>query len=115
MLPSATPVNLNTAPAEVLMVCLPGLDLSAARALVAKRERGHWTSLDEARQALGTVGQSLSDQQHAIHSSYFEVRGRMRIDNVVQEDLALVRREGTQVRMLWRVRSPVLSHAPPLQ
>jgi general secretion pathway protein K len=115
VLPGPTPVNLNTAPAEVLAVCLPGLDWSAARALVNQRERGHWTTLEEVRQALGKAGPSIDDQQHSINSSYFEVRGRMRIDNVVQQDLALVKRDNGQVRMLWRVRSPVLSHTPPLQ
>jgi general secretion pathway protein K len=115
VLPEATPVNLNTAPAEVLMVSLPGLDLSAARALVTRRERGHWASLEEARQALGSAGSVINEQQHAIHSSYFEVRGRMRIDNVVQQDMALVKRENNQVRMLWRVRSPVLIQNAPLQ
>jgi hypothetical protein len=30
----------------------------------------------------------------------------MRIDQVAQQELALVRREGGQVRMLWRIQSP---------
>jgi hypothetical protein len=39
----------------------------------------------------------------------------MRIDRVVQQELALVKREGTQVRMLWRVRSPWIAPVAPLQ
>jgi general secretion pathway protein K len=89
VLPEPTPINLNTAPAEVLMACLPGLDLASARQLVAQRERGQ--------------------------SQYFEIHGRMRIDRVVQQERALVKREGTLVRMLWRARSPLVSHTAPLQ
>ncbi len=115
VLPEATPVNLNTAPAEVLMASLPGLDLAAARQLVARREKNHWASLDDVRQTLGPTGPLLNDKQHSVNSRYFEVRGRMRIDNVVQQDLALVRRDGNQVRMLWRVRSPLLTPGTNLQ
>ena len=107
LLPEPTPVNLNTAPAEVLMASLPGLDLAAARQLVQLRERRHWATLDAARQAMGPVGAAVQAPQHSVQSRYFQVLGRMRIDNVVQEDLALVLRDGQQVRMLWRVRRPI--------
>lgn len=108
VLPEATAVNLNTAPAEVLMASLPGLDLSAARQLVALRERGHWPSVEAARKAMGAVGQNLQAGQHEVQSRYFEVTGRMRIDDVVQVEQLLVKREGNQVNMVWRVRRPVL-------
>ena len=108
LLPEATPVNLNTAPAEVLMASLPGLDLAQARQWVALRERGHWASLEAAKQALGPVGKNLQAGQHDVKSRFFEVTGRMRIDDVVQVEQLLVKRDGNQVNMVWRVRSPVL-------
>jgi len=108
LLPEATPVNLNTAPAEVLMASLPGVDLATARQWVSLRERGHWASLDAARQAMGPAGQYLQSEQHAVQTRYFEVTGRMRIDDVVQVEQLLVKREGNQVHMVWRLRSPVL-------
>jgi len=113
ILPESTPVNLNTAPAEVLMASLPGLDLAQARQWVTLRERGHWASLDAARKALGPVGQNLQAGPHDVQSRYFEVTGRMRIDDVVQVDQLLVKREGNQVNMVWRVRNPiVVTRAP---
>ena len=119
VLPEPTTVNLNTAPAEVLMACVPGLDLAAARQLVALRERAHWTSLDAARKVFGPAARWVDDKRHGIRSNYFEVNGRMRIDQVVQQERALVKREGSQVRMLWRARAPLppsqLSHGPTLQ
>ncbi|MEY4507016.1 MAG: hypothetical protein RL297_1594 [Pseudomonadota bacterium] len=109
VLPEATPVNLNTASAEVLAASVPGLDLASARQAITQRERSHWTSLKEAQAAFGPLGRLLNEQQHSVNSRYFEVQGRMRIDNVVQEETALVRRDpGGQVRMLWRLRSPQL-------
>jgi general secretion pathway protein K len=115
VLPEATPVNLNTASAEVLSAVLPGLDLASARQALTQRQRGHWASLSAAQDALGSSGRLLDDKQHSVQSRYFEVQGRMRIDNVVQQETALVLREGGQVRMLWRVRSPQLRLDAPLQ
>jgi general secretion pathway protein K len=115
LLPEATPVNLNTASAEVLSAAIVGLDLASARQLVQQRQRGHWTSLNAALQAMGPSGRLLDEQQHSVRSRYFEVHGRMRIDNVVQQERALVRREGSQVRMLWRIQSPMTRHITPLQ
>lgn len=107
VLPVATPVNLNTAPAPVLEAMLPGLDAAGARQLVSLRERGHWATLDAVRQALGPAGRGLDPKQHAVNTAFFEVRGRLRIDQVVQEELALVQRDNAQVRMLWRTRQPL--------
>lgn len=115
VLPEPTTVNLNTAPAEVLMACLPDLDMAAARQLVALRARAYWTSVDAARKAFGPAGHSVDDRRHSVSSNYFEINGRMRIDQVVQQERALVKREGNQVRMLWRVRSQSLTNSPPLQ
>ncbi len=115
LLPEATPVNLNTASAEVLSASLPGLDLASARQAVDLRQRGHWLNLDAAREALGTAGRQLDDRQHSVQSRYFEVHGRMRIDQVVQQEQSLVRRDGNQVSMVWRVRSPQQRLTTPLQ
>jgi general secretion pathway protein K len=115
LLPEATPVNLNTASAEVLSASVPGLDFAWARQAVEQRQRGHWASLDAARAALGAAGAQLNDKQHSVQSRYFEVDGRMRIDNVVQQERTLVRRNGNQVSMVWRIQSPQQRLTPPLQ
>jgi general secretion pathway protein K len=115
VLPEATPINLNTASAEVLSAAIAGLDLASARQAVQQRQRGHWTSLSAAQEAMGPRARLLDDKQHSVRSRYFEVHGRMRIDQVVQQEHALVRREGNQVRMLWRIRSPLILRSAPLQ
>jgi general secretion pathway protein K len=112
LLPTPTPVNLNTASAPVLEAMVPGLDAAGARQWVNLRERGHWATLEAARLALGPAGQRIDAKLHSVSSQFFEVRGRMRIDQVVQEELALVQRDSGQVRMLWRVRSAARETAP---
>jgi general secretion pathway protein K len=114
VLPAATPVNLNTASAPVLEAVIAGLDASTARQLVARRNQRPWNSLQEAAEALGPLGRTLDHNLHAVSSRYFEIRGRIRIDDVVQEELALVQRDGLQVRMLWRQALPLEKRQTPL-
>lgn len=42
LLPSATTVNVNTAPAEVIAALVPGLSLAQAHAMAGERDRGNW-------------------------------------------------------------------------
>ncbi|WP_447981451.1 type II secretion system minor pseudopilin GspK [Achromobacter kerstersii] len=42
VLPTATSVNVNTAPAEVIAALVPGLSLAQARAMTGERDRGNW-------------------------------------------------------------------------
>ncbi|MFM7026185.1 MAG: type II secretion system minor pseudopilin GspK [Limnohabitans sp.] len=114
VLPTGTPVNLNTASAVVLAAAIPGLDLGAARQLVARRDRKPWGSLQEAAEALGPLGRQIDQNLHSVSSRFFEIRGRIRIDNVVQEELALVERDGQQVRMHWRLSVPAEKRQTPL-
>lgn len=106
VLPETTPVNLNTASAEVLSSSVPGLDMATARTVIARRERGYWNSLSAVQTALGAAGHQLDEKQHSVQSRYFEIFGRMRIENVVQQERVLLRRDGNQVRMVWRTLRP---------
>lgn len=107
VLPVATPVNLNTASELVLEAVVPGLDAAGARQGVQRRNAKPWMTLQEAAEALGTAGRSLDERQHSVRSRYFEIHGRMRIDQTVQQERALVEREGMQTRMVWRTRASV--------
>ncbi len=112
VLPAPTPVNLNTAPAPVIEAVVPGLDAAGARQLLARRNQKPWLSLQEAAEAMGPAGRLLDDRQHAVRSCFFEIQGRLRIGQQVQQELALVERESGQVRMVWRVRAPEPGPAP---
>jgi general secretion pathway protein K len=49
LLPVATPVNLNTAPREVLLAAIDGIDLGSAERLVQARQREPFHSIEDAR------------------------------------------------------------------
>lgn len=107
VLPVATTVNLNTASELVLQAVVPGLDAAGARQGVQRRNAKPWMTLQEAAEALGTAGRTLDERQHSVRSRFFEIHGRMRIDQTVQQERALVEREGMQTRMIWRTRASV--------
>ena len=104
LLPVATPVNLNTASAEVIYAVFPQLDLSDARRVVAQRARAPFLSLSDAVQAVGALRGQTSDTQHAVATRFFEVHGRLRLDQTVLQERSLVQRSGLEVRTLWRER-----------
>jgi general secretion pathway protein K len=104
LLPERTPVNLNTAPAEVLHAVIGGLDLVQARRIVQERTLSHFRTLSDASRLLPGDTQSLEGSRHAVASRYFEVCGRLRYGSAPVEDCALVERNGLAVRTLWRTR-----------
>lgn len=105
VLPQRTTLNLNTASAEAIAASSDLLDLARAQRLVAARERSPFRSLGEAARSLGSSEVPLlSDQYHGVRSAYFEVRGRLRLDDTVIEERSLVVRRNLDVRIVWRER-----------
>jgi general secretion pathway protein K len=100
VLPTRTPVNVNTASVQVLYASVPGLSLSDAQRLVQQRERQHWASIDAFQKALGRTV-SLSDT-HSVNTRYFEVLGRLRMPQTMLQERSLVQREGQDLKVLWR-------------
>jgi general secretion pathway protein K len=100
ILPEATPVNLNTASAEVIYAIVPGLDLAAAQQFVQQRSRNHVSDLSEAAKALG--GKTLNPRWHTVGSRFFEVWGRLRMEDRTQEETALILRDASNVTFVWR-------------
>jgi general secretion pathway protein K len=100
VLPTRTLVNLNTASVQVLHASVPGLSLSDAQRLVQQRERQHWASLEAFQKALGRPI-SLSDT-HSVSTQHFEVLGRLRMPQTDLQERSLVKREGQDLKVLWR-------------
>jgi len=102
LLPTATPINANTAPKEVLAAVL-AIDLSSAERLVQARQRKNFGRLDEVR-ALLPQGSVLAPARIAVTSNYFEVRGRLRLDDRIVEERALIERRNLEMVPLRRQR-----------
>jgi general secretion pathway protein K len=100
ILPEVTPVNLNTASAEVIYATVPGLDLAAAQQFVQQRTRAHFSNLTDASKALG--GKTLEARWHTVGTRFFEVWGRLRMEDRTQEETALILRDAGNVTFVWR-------------
>lgn len=111
VLPIRTAVNLNTAPAEVLLAAIDGLDRAGAERLVTARETRPFRSLQDARALLG-ASVTLNTNDHGVSSNYFEVQGRLRLGDAAVSERSLVQRSGRQVTTLWRARAADLAMEP---
>jgi len=100
ILPQPTPVNLNTASAEVIYATVLGLDLATAQQFVQQRSRAHFGNLSDAGKALG--GKTLEARWHAVGSRFFEVWGRLRMEERTHEETALIFRDTENVTFVWR-------------
>ncbi|WP_068173867.1 type II secretion system protein GspK [Hydrogenophaga taeniospiralis] len=104
VLPERTQLNINTASAQALSASVPGLDLAMAQQMVAQRERDPFKNLRDAGRMVPGVAAQLTDEAHGVRSRFFEVRGRLRLDDTVIEERSLVVRNALNVRVLWRER-----------
>ena len=104
LLPTRTPVNLNTASEMVLIASTPGLDRAGAEKLISARLRKHFSTVAEAAQVLGNPGITFTDSAHGVASRFFEIQGQLRLEDLSVFERSLVQRDGTTVRTLWRVR-----------
>lgn len=101
-----TPVNLNTASAEVIYASVDGLSMDDAQRLVTARERAPFRTIPEAQNAIGGSDATFATgQAHVgVGSRFFEVRARLRLDQLVVEERSVLRRDGLDVKALLRER-----------
>ncbi len=104
VLPERTTININTAPAEVLSVVVPGLSLGEAQALSNSRVDAPFNSLVEFRARLPRSELRAADSGLSIGTRYFIVTGQARRDGIRQGMAALVLRPGPFIRpsVVWR-------------
>lgn len=103
LLPGQVPVNVNTAGLEVLMAAVPGLSRADATRMLAERERAHYPTLIDNRLPAPVLA-AAGGGQLAVASRFFEVHGRLRLDDLVVEEVSVVQRDGLSVKVLRRQR-----------
>lgn len=102
-LPQPTPVNVNTAPAEVLAAIIPELALEQARALLESRASRHFRDLADFRARLPAMAGPVSDALLGVGSRYFVVSGHARFGRVRSGFEALLERGTTAwPRLVWQ-------------
>jgi general secretion pathway protein K len=92
VLPGATPVNINTAPREVLAAVIEGLDLGTAERLVQRRARSPYKTRQDIEKDLPNGVALPADAQIDTGSRFFEVVGRLRLEERVFEERSIVER-----------------------
>lgn len=102
VLPVRTPINVNTASAEVLFASVKGLGLADAQRLVQQRSRTHWASLADFQKAAGVQSSGASEATHSVNTRFFEVYGRLRMAHTLMQEHTLLERDQTEVKVLWR-------------
>jgi general secretion pathway protein K len=112
ILPVATPVNVNTAPREVLAAAIDGLDLGSAERLVQARQRKPFTTVEEVK-ALLSETQLQDASRVSVTSNWFEVTGRLRLEDRAVEERSLIERRAGQVRVVRRERLNLTLHDKP--
>jgi general secretion pathway protein K len=100
LLPVRTTVNLNTADPEVIAAVSAGLDAGAAQALVQTRQRGAYRTVDIAKKQAPL----LDPKNVGVTSNYFEVRGKLRLDDRALEERSIVERRGLDIVTILRER-----------
>jgi general secretion pathway protein K len=100
LLPSRTPVNLNSASVEVLQSLLPSFKRADAERVVALRRSKPLQSVSDAG-----ISELQSEGQYSVSSRFFELHTEISLGSVRVAENALLQRDGVDVRTLWRRRA----------
>lgn len=90
VLPEPTPVNVNTAPAEVLAAVISS-SISEGNALVARRKTAAWRTIEEFKSQVHDI--QLADGVAGVKSEYFLVISRIRLDRAALDAESLIQRK----------------------
>jgi general secretion pathway protein K len=92
LLPEATPINLNTASAEVIYAVIDDLDRASAARLVRQRNN-RFKDIDEARaQVAEPLRANLDAQRTDVKSRFYEVNATVRYEDRAITEYALLQR-----------------------
>jgi general secretion pathway protein K len=101
VLPQPTPVNANTAPAEVLAARFENLALADARRLVASRDRAFFKDRTDVLNRIEQLKLQASDKEISVATIFFSVNGTVSYRRARLHAEALLRREANQVQAVW--------------
>ncbi|MDT9002172.1 type II secretion system minor pseudopilin GspK [Paucibacter sp. APW11] len=102
LLPEPTPVNLNTAPRQVIAALFEGMDLASAERLVQARANQPLRKIDDLKTYAPNV--QVNSERASVASSFFIVDGRLRLEERVLEERSLVQRRNLEMLVLSRER-----------
>lgn len=101
LLPRVTPVNVNTAPPEVLAARIDTLSVSDANVLAGMRKSASFRDVADFLQRLPGKPATVSSNEIAVASSYFLVNGNVRMNRASLTVQTLIERNGINTRLIW--------------
>ena len=100
-LPHTTPINVNTAPAEVLAARIEGLTLADATTLVTSRNTASFRYIPDFTERLPGKSLSVSNLEASVTTDFFLVNGKVRMNRAELEVQALIERNETNTKLIW--------------
>jgi general secretion pathway protein K len=101
-LPEDTPVNVNTAPPQVLAALLDGIEPDALASLVAYRNAHPFASPEDFRGRLPASVAIIDPDLVAVNTRYFLVSVRARQGETTAQARALIRRDAGSSSVVWQ-------------
>jgi general secretion pathway protein K len=102
VLPKSGPINVNTAPPQIIAALSDTMSLDEAHLLAAKRDHAYFRNAGDLRNAMGDKP-GIDERQVAFSSQYFLVIAQIRHDRIALESQALFERNGqTFPHLVWR-------------
>jgi len=102
-LPRVTPVNVNTAPTEVLTARFGALSPDEAASLAAMRKTASFRDLADFTHRLPDKTFAASANEASVTTNYFLVDGKVRMNRAELDVQALIERNGSNTRII-RIR-----------
>lgn len=99
LLPEPTSINVNTAEREVIAAVVPGLNVGDAERLVQYRQRTPFKKQQDITTQLPGVDPAKLARLDVV-TRYFEVRGRLRLDDRALEQRSVVQRNNKIITVL---------------
>jgi general secretion pathway protein K len=100
-LPRTTPINVNTAPAEVLAARIEGMSISEASSLVAGRDTANFRNLADFTNRLQGKSYSAPANEVSVTTNYFLVDGNVRMSRAGLKIQSLIERNAANTRLVW--------------
>jgi general secretion pathway protein K len=102
-LPVDTPLNVNTAPAELLAAAIENVEPGALAALIASRAQRPFASLSDFRERLPAGASIGQEVMYSVKSRYFLVTVRARQGETIAQARALIERaDNTWPAIVWQ-------------
>ena len=99
---SRTPINVNFAPAEVLVAVIEGMSLSDARLIVQQRQGKPFKDIADFKQRLPHGGIKVVESDISVKSDFFWVTGHASVGNAQVVTQVLLQRISNWPAVVWQ-------------